>query len=164
MSSNKQIQNMSAAKKIKVQKPKKTRFPTCVWNYIKDFAGINNSKIMNRFLQPIPGEDKKIIKRLQKIWKEIDGMPYWAGEANRMKSQNQIYCYEGRYEDQFNLLSEGLFNFAARDLPEFYKLKLYIAALELTEKNSRCVTVVKECVQRFQEKHPDWKDDRRDDI
>jgi hypothetical protein len=183
MSSNQQ--NMSAAKKskpnikfiivddepktivkkiVKVQKPKKTRFPTCVWNYIKDFAGINNSKIMNRFLQPIQKEDTKIIKRLQKIWEEIDGMPYWACEINRMKFQNEIYCCEGRYEDQLNSKSENLFRFAEDDLEEFYELKLFIAALGLTEENSGCVTVVKECAQRFQEENPDWNDDKRDDI
>ena len=149
---------------VKVQKPKKTRFPTCVWNYIKDFAGINNSKIMNRFLQPIPEEKTKTIKCLQKIWKEIDRMPYWAREINKMKFQNEIYCCEGRYEDQFLSLAEGLYNFAEDDLEEFYELKLFIVALGLTEENSGCVTVVKESAQRFQEENPDWNDDKRDDI
>ena len=164
MSSNKQIQNMSSIKKIKVQKPKKNRFPTCVWNYIKDFAGINNSKIMNRFLQPIPAEKTKTIKRLQKIWEEIDAMPFWAQEINRMKFQNDIMCWEGDYKEPFLSLAEGMCAFEEDDLPQFYELKLFIAALRLTEENSGCVTAVKECAQRFQEENPDWKDDRREDI
>jgi hypothetical protein len=156
MSSNQQIQNMSAAKKIKVQKPKKTRFPTCVWNYIKDFANINNSKIMNRFLQPIPAEKTKIIKRLQKIWKEIKEMPFWARDINDRKFQNERWCFEGQSKHKLMTdLRDNLCQFEEDDLKEFYRLKIYIVALELTEENSGCVTAIKDCVQTFQEENPD---------
>ena len=158
MSSTKQI----ITKKSKGKKPTR-RFPTAVWNYIKDFAGIKNSKILNRFLQPLPLEELKTIKRIKKIMKEIDAMPRWCEQVIRWKYND--YCYDS-YHEQMITLSEDCCSFANYDLKTFYEMRRFIEALDLTEKNSGCNSIIKECIERFQEQNPDWKDDKQpsDDI
>jgi hypothetical protein len=136
------------------------RFPTAVWNYIKDFAGIKNSNIFNRFMQPLPLKDLTTIKRLKKIIKEIDAMPTWCERVIRWKYND--YCYgDNNYHEQMNSLSEDCCCFQDYDLETFYGMRMYIQTLGLTEENSGCNTIIKECIERFQEENPHWEDDKQ---
>ena len=149
---------MSNTKQIITKKSKPTRrFPTAVWNYIKDFAGIKNSKIYNNFLSPLPDKDIVVIKRLKKIFKEIDAMPRWVEDIVRWKYND--HCY-----DDYKKPLENEADFAdwwGCDINEFYKLRRYIQALDLTEANSGCDTIVKECIARFQKDEEHCEDNKQ---